>query len=294
MGSIKDFIFGGISGMTASAVVQPIDTIKVRMQVYSEAHAGKSTSTINLMRSVIANEGAMSLYKGLDSSLMRQAIYGTARLGIYKYIYNTIQKEKGQVSFFDKTWASLLGGFLASIIGNPFDVALVRFQADMTLPPQDRRNYKNVFDAIARMVREEKAVSLFRGLSGNVSRAMAMNLGSIACFDQMKEMLNASFGTKDSNQARLIASMGSSVVCAYLSLPFDNVKVKLQKMKIGADGKKPYSGFFDCLKKSITNEKVIGLWSGHRAYALKVIPHAIIVLLLQDYLHLVFGNKKSK
>lgn len=36
---IKSFAFGGISGCTATTVIQPIDTIKVRIQVISEAIA---------------------------------------------------------------------------------------------------------------------------------------------------------------------------------------------------------------------------------------------------------------
>ena len=31
--SIKDFIFGGLSGMIGTAVIQPIDTVKVRIQL---------------------------------------------------------------------------------------------------------------------------------------------------------------------------------------------------------------------------------------------------------------------
>jgi len=36
---LKQLAFGGISGCTATTVIQPIDTIKVRIQVISEAIA---------------------------------------------------------------------------------------------------------------------------------------------------------------------------------------------------------------------------------------------------------------
>jgi hypothetical protein len=37
--------------------------------------------------------------------------------------------------------------YFGAVAGNPADLALVRIQADNTLPVQDRRGYRNVFDA---------------------------------------------------------------------------------------------------------------------------------------------------
>jgi len=45
----------------------------------------------------------------------------------------------------------LLSGGIGSAIANPTDVALIRFQSDNNLPPAERRNYKNVFDAFGRI-----------------------------------------------------------------------------------------------------------------------------------------------
>jgi hypothetical protein len=40
-----------------------------------------------------------------------------------------------------------------------------------------RRNYKNVFDALRRIVVEEGVLSLWRGCFPTILRAMSMNLG---------------------------------------------------------------------------------------------------------------------
>jgi len=49
-----------------------------------------------------------------------------------------------------KAACALVGGALGAVVGNPADVSLVRMQADGTLPLEQRRGYKNVFDAIAK------------------------------------------------------------------------------------------------------------------------------------------------
>lgn len=42
-----------------------------------------------------------------------------------------------------------------SFTGTPAEVALIRMTADGRLPLNERRNYKNVFDALFRIYREE-------------------------------------------------------------------------------------------------------------------------------------------
>ena len=158
--SIKDFAFGGLSGMMGTAVIQPIDTVKVRIQLVGESKglAGTgggskvmSTSPFSVARGILAKEGVRGFYRGLDSALFRQATYCTARLGLYKTIFNSIKEKYGKVQFWQKALTSVFSGFIGSLIGNPSDLALVRFQSDMYLPEAERRNYRNVFHAFYRI-----------------------------------------------------------------------------------------------------------------------------------------------
>jgi len=286
----RPFVFGGLSGMTATSCIQPIDTVKVRIQILGEAGTG-STNPITIARDILAKEGPASFYKGLDSALFRQATYGTARLGIYKAIFDHQIKKNGSVGFMEKVGISWFAGATACLIGNPADLALVRFQSDATLPEAERRNYKHVFDAFGRIIKEEGFMALYTGLGPTVSRAIAMNVGMLSTFDQAKEMLNNAKGTKDQMSTRLQASAIAGVACSFMSLPFDNVKTKLQKMKAGPNGLYPYAGVVDCLKQTIAKETITGLWIGLPTYYVRVAPHAMITLTIQDVLHHNFGAK---
>jgi solute carrier family 25 oxoglutarate transporter 11 len=44
-------------------------------------------SPIALGREIIRKEGARALYSGLDSAILRQVLYGTTRLGLFRYYY---------------------------------------------------------------------------------------------------------------------------------------------------------------------------------------------------------------
>lgn len=56
--------------MTATCCIQPIDMVKVRIQLKSESHSA-SLSPINIAKEVYHEGGVKAFYKGLDSALMR-------------------------------------------------------------------------------------------------------------------------------------------------------------------------------------------------------------------------------
>ena len=77
------------------------------------------------------------------------------------------------------------------------------------------------------MVKEEGLVTLWRGSLPSVFRAIAMNIGMLAPFDEVRERLNSWKGTKDTLSTRLTASAVAGFTAALCSLPFDNAKTKI-------------------------------------------------------------------
>src|ERR1700676_3488821 len=73
--------------------------------------------------------------------------------------------------------------------GTPADVALIRMQADNILPPDQRRYYTGVVNALVRIVKEEGVGGMFSGTMPVVVRAMALNVGMLATHDQALESL---------------------------------------------------------------------------------------------------------
>lgn len=286
---LKPYVFGGLSGMTGTSIIQPIDTVKVRIQIIGESASGATTNPFKVAQAMLKNEGVSSFYKGIDSALFRQATYTTARIGIYRALYNYRMEQKGAVPFIEKACMGMFAGLLGALIGNPSDVALVRFQSDFTLPKDQRRNYKHVFDAFGRIIKEEGVTKLWRGSVPAISRAVTYNASQLVSFDEFKEIITDIRGEWDFT-GRCIAVLMSGVVCATVALPSDNLKTKLQKMKAGPDGKLPYRGMFDCLLKSVKREGVLGLWVGLPTFITRVAPYSVAVLMINDYLNTHFGG----
>ena len=68
----------------------------------------------------------------------------------------------------------MAAGGIGSFIGTPFDLCLVRFQSDSSLPVEERRNYTNVFNAMARISKEEGVRGLWSGAIPTMARAIAL------------------------------------------------------------------------------------------------------------------------
>lgn len=282
--------------MVATCFVQPIDTVKVRIQISGENRLKGQAATTNPLivgRQILAQEGIGSLYKGLDAGLVRQATYATTRLGVYSYLFEKKKREQGYVSFAQKLGISSIAGFTGALVGTPADLALVRFQSDATLPPAERRNYRHVGDAFSRIIKEEGVLALWKGSFPTILRALAMNIMMLTSNDEFKEILTKSRGlTKPDNTAIFTASALSGFLSSFVSLPFDNIKTKMQKQKALPDGTLPYKNFMDCMNKTIAKDGVSGLWIGFfPTYYIRIAPHIMITLIVQDYLTRTFAPK---
>lgn len=272
------FINGGLAGMTATTIIQPIDMIKVRLQLAGEGiSTGTRPSALSVTREIIASGKALDLYTGLSAGLLRQAVYTTARLGFFDSFIDFFKRRaaaRGQaIGFTDRAGAGLAAGGLAAMVGNPADLALIRMQSDGLKPKDQRANYRSVIDALSRITKAEGITALWAGALPTVARAMALNFGQLAFFSEAKTQLKQRTQLSGRTQT-LTASALAGFFASFFSLPFDFVKTRLQKQQRGADGKLPYAGMVDCARKVVRQEGWLRFYRGFTTYYVRIAPHA--------------------
>lgn len=271
------FINGGLAGMTATTVIQPIDMIKVRLQLAGEGvKTGPKPTPVSVVRDIMASGRALDLYTGLSAGLLRQAVYTTARLGFFDTFMKSLAvsaEQKGtKVGFKERAGAGLAAGGLAAMVGNPADLALIRMQSDGLKPAAQRDNYKSVIDALVRISKNEGITRLWAGCYPTVVRAMALNFGQLAFFSEAKNQLK---GTSLSSRTQTLTASGiAGFFASFFSLPFDFVKTRLQKQTKLPDGTLPYKGMFDCFKKVAKDEGLLRVYRGFGTYYVRIAPHA--------------------
>ncbi|XP_018327975.2 mitochondrial 2-oxoglutarate/malate carrier protein-like [Agrilus planipennis] len=280
------FVFGGAAGMGATLFVQPLDLVKNRMQLQKSK---EKVSSFKVMTNVIKNEGIFALYGGLSAGLMRQATYTTTRLGVYTWLFDIASQGDKPPNFFIKAALGMAAGCVGAFVGTPAEVALIRMTGDGRLPPAERRNYKNVFDALIRIIREEGIAACWRGAIPTMGRAMVVNAAQLATYSQAKQLLLSTGYFKDNINCHFWASMISGLVTTIASMPVDIAKTRIQNMKM-IDGVPEYKGSVDVLTKVIKREGLFALWKGFTPYYFRLGPHTVLTFIFLEQMNAAYNK----
>jgi solute carrier family 25 oxoglutarate transporter 11 len=272
------FAIGGFSGMVATTCIQPVEMVKVRMQISGEGVRDTPRAMpLSVARGIVAQGKILDLYSGLSAGLLRQAVYATSRLGFFD-TFERILKERArkngiEIVFGERALASIAAGGLGAMIGNPADLALIRMQSDDLQPKTQRANYRSVFDALARISKSEGFLALWKGGHPTIIRAMSTNFGQLAFFSESKNQIQQHTTLSPRTQT-FAASAIAGFFAAFFSLPFDFVKTRLQKQTIAPDGSVTYKGMLDCFVKVAKDEGLLRFYRGFGTYFLRIAPHS--------------------
>ena len=156
----KIAIAAGTGSCIGEIVTLPLDTIKVRMQLFQ----GKYNSTLHCAKTIYAEEGLATFWNGLTAGLLRQAVYGTLRIAMFDVGINYLASSKGEdkITLLDRGALGILTGGLAMTIANPTDVVKVRFQAAMKSAGSGPPKYTNVFQAFPKIYAEEGLMGFYQ------------------------------------------------------------------------------------------------------------------------------------
>eukprot|EP01086_Lenisia_limosa_P009401 TRINITY_DN3279_c0_g1_i1.p1 TRINITY_DN3279_c0_g1~~TRINITY_DN3279_c0_g1_i1.p1 ORF type:complete len:305 (-),score=100.24 TRINITY_DN3279_c0_g1_i1:19-903(-) len=277
----RPFLMSGIAGSLATCVVQPVDLIKTRMQLSGAGGGVQYKSAFDVIRRVSKSEGVMAFYNGLSAGVFRQATYTTARLGMYTFLLDKATDPEKPLPFYQKAGIGMFAGAFGACFGNPAEVCLIRMTADGRLPIDQRRNYKNVFDAIRRISKTEGVTTLWRGVIPTIQRAMILNAAQLATYSQAKQMLFQAKVFEEGTPLHLSASLISAFFATTCSMPFDMAKTRLQQMT--ASGVQ-YNGALHCMGRVAMDEGVLALWKGFIPYFSRLGPHTVMTFLLLEQL----------
>lgn len=194
--------------------------------------------------------GVRKLWTNTEGFLIKTSAYTTARVWGYCYFMDKVNPDTRRNARWDKfVPAALVGGVVAGIATNPFELVFARMQVDQMHHPANRWNYRNYFDGLMKVSQEG---ALFRGALAN-----GLKLGALGCsmshiFDLAKENSYFFFGPCWIN--RFWACLAATVIGATVSLPFDMIRLRLHVMKALPDGRMPYTGIVDTLGKILQYE----------------------------------------
>lgn len=217
--------YGGAAGIFACVNTHPLDLAKVRLQA---APLPKPT-LVRMITNIVKNESILGLYSGLSAAILRQCTYTTIRFGIYDLIKENLIPKDQLTNMAYLLPSSMVSGALGGLAGNFADVVNIRMQNDSALEPSLRRNYKNAFDGVWKIYRNEGGLkTLLTGWKPNMVRGVLMTASQVVTYDVFKNYLVTTIGldpTKKSTHfsASLLAGLVATTICS----PADVIKTRI-------------------------------------------------------------------
>lgn len=279
-------VLSGVASIISVNFIHPIELVKTRIQV-----TGLSVTVT--VRRLIHSEGHRALYKGIQAAWLREGSYTALKMGMYAPVRDFIAGFDGSgrsATPGEMFVAGCVTGALGSATSNPFDVLKTMQMANEGV------NAPSLPSLARKLVSEEGAGGLYRGILANVSRATVNNGVKFAAYDISKQSVQDLIGwERDDSRNYLLSSMISSFCMAVAIAPLDMMRTKLMNQPV--DGKaiknqQVYKGFYDCFTRIMKKHGPLAFYRGFVPLYTRMLPATILQLGIFELL-LTFAGYES-
>ncbi|AET41006.1 Sfc1p Ecym_7158 [Eremothecium cymbalariae DBVPG len=236
-----NLVAGGTAGLFEALCCHPLDTIKVRMQIYRRTtHEGQSSpGFLRTGSSIYKQEGFLSLYKGLGAVVIGIIPKMAIRFSSYGFYRSVLADPNTGVVSTGNTFIAGVGAGIteAVMVVNPMEVVKIRLQAQHLNPStgadgKEVVKYRNALQAAYVIVKEEGIGALYRGVSLTAARQATNQGANFTVYSKLREFLQSYHGseTLPSWETSLIGLV-SGAIGPFSNAPLDTIKTRLQKDK---------------------------------------------------------------
>ena len=228
---------GGIAGACEALVCQPLDTIKVRMQLSktSTQSGVKPRGVFATGAYIVRRETPLALYKGLGAVLSGIVPKMAIRFASFEAYKGWLaDKETGKTSVGGIFIAGLAAGTTEAVaVVTPMEVVKIRLQAQQhsLADPLDTPRYRNAGHAVYTIVREEGFATLYRGVSLTALRQATNQGANFTAYQEIKKFahrMQPDLVELPSYQ-HMVIGLISGAMGPFSNAPIDTIKTRLQK-----------------------------------------------------------------
>lgn len=267
---VKHFVSGGMGGVCLTLAGQPLDTVKVNLQIQARPIGGQRlqyNSTVDCFRKILSQQGLWGLYKGMAAPLA-----GVTPIMAMTFFGFSLGKKLQQNHPHDILRphqvfsAGMLAGLCAAIIVVPAEriKCLLQAQANSSLKP-----FSGPVDCAGQLFREQGIRSLYRGTVLTLLRDVPATGMYFLSYEWMKDKLAPRRGSvSDLSAARIMLAGGVAGMCNWVvAIPMDVLKSRFQT---APDSR--YRGGLDVFREVLREEGPRGLYKGFTAAMLRAFP----------------------
>lgn len=291
--------------MAGAVFTSPLDVVKTRLQsdIYkfqysstAKAHHNPFSKavahvkdTVGIISNVYKMEGARALFKGLGPNLVGVIPARSINFFTYGLGKDFISQKfnNGDESIGVQLSAAACAGIVTSTATNPIWLVKTRLQLDRA-SEAGQRQYKNSWDTITKVVKQEGFFGLYRGLTASYLGVAESSLQWVL-YEQMKSFIRGrekhrrDLGIPHTTSDKVLdwlATSGSAgaakLMASLITYPHEVVRTRLRQAPM-QDGKPKYNGLINCFKIIIKEEGFLSMYSGLTPHLLRTVPNSIVM-----------------
>ena len=270
--------------------IHPCNTVAIRMNLAIMSGNGAQLSFVNYLRTMVKEQGVLSLYSGLEAGIVRQIFYATSRFGLFEVLRDEMAKYR-PTDIWSRLSVGVVSGGMAALISCPAEVTLVRMSNDSTLEPSKRRNYTGVVNAFQRILKEEGVKTFFTGCGPFVNRAMLVGAVQVGTYDEFR-ILYKKQGITSTLLNVFSAAMTSGIIYSVVTMPLETTKNRMAFQKADPiTGIMPYRTTIQTITEIAKKEGVFKLWAGFPPYYMRCGGHTVMMFISVEWLRKLYEKR---
>lgn len=184
---LGEILAGGCAGASQVVFTNPLEIVKIRLQVAGEIATGPRVSALSAIREL----GFTGLYKGARACWLRDIPFSAIYFPVYAHLKKFFASEDGHVSLDKLLLAGTLAGAPAASLVTPADVVKTRLQVKVK---EGEIPYKNMRDCFKRVYKEEGFKAFWKGAPARVFRSSPQFGVTLLTYELLQRYFNVDFG----------------------------------------------------------------------------------------------------
>ncbi|CAH2071832.1 unnamed protein product, partial [Iphiclides podalirius] len=182
-----EILAGGCAGGSQVVFTNPLEIVKIRLQVAGEIAGGGKVRAWTVVRDL----GLLGLYKGARACLLRDVPFSAIYFPAYAHVKAKFADENGYNHPLTLLAAGAIAGIPAASLVTPADVIKTRLQV---VARTGQTTYSGVIDATRKIYAEEGARAFWKGAIARVFRSSPQFGVTLVTYEILQRLFYVDFG----------------------------------------------------------------------------------------------------
>lgn len=184
---VGEVLAGGCAGASQVMFTNPLEIVKIRLQVAGEIASGERISAINVVRDL----GFFGLYKGARACLLRDIPFSAIYFPAYAHLKPRFADDTGYNSPLSLLVAGAIAGCPAASLVTPADVIKTRLQV---VAREGQTSYNGLLDATRKIYAEEGFRAFWKGAVARMCRSSPQFGVTLVTYELLQRAFYIDFG----------------------------------------------------------------------------------------------------